>query len=154
MMTKLELKVPPLLLVLIFATLMWLFQPFFQIKVYDPLVAQALFIFFECVGGLIILMGALAFKKAETTVNPTKPETTSSLVKMGIYHFTRNPMYLGMACCLIGWGFYLSNPNALVFILGFILYINRFQIKPEEKILTDMFQQEFIDYCTSVRRWL
>ena len=153
-MTKLELKIPPLLLVLIFATLMWLFQPFLPVKLYGQFVAQLLFVFFALVGGLIIFTGALAFKKAQTTVNPTKPETTSSLVKIGIYHFTRNPMYLGMACCLIGWGFYLSNPNAIIFILGFIFYINRFQIKPEEKILTDMFQQEFIDYCTSVRRWL
>lgn len=154
MMNTLELKIPPLLLVLIFATLMWFTHFFFQITLIEEYVALIGFVFFEALGLIIILTGALAFKKLQTTVNPTKPETTSSLVKVGIYAITRNPMYLGMMCCLIGWGIYLANPIAIIFIVGFILYLNRFQIEPEEKILTNIFKQEFIDYCASVRRWI
>jgi protein-S-isoprenylcysteine O-methyltransferase Ste14 len=153
-MTKLELKIPPLLLVLIFATLMWLLPLFNQTIFINENITIALFLFFEVSGLVIILIGALAFKKAQTTVNPTKPETSSSLVKTGIYTITRNPMYLGMVTCLIGWGIYLGNPNSLFFIIGFILYMNQFQIKPEEKMLTTIFKQEFIDYRASVRRWI
>lgn len=154
MMSKLALKIPPLLLVFIFATLMWLCQFALPISLYNQSVAQLLMAVFELVGGGIILTGALAFKQAQTTVNPTKPEATTALVKGGIYQYTRNPMYLGMLCCLLGWGLYLANPVTLLFILGFILYINRFQIKPEEQMLTQLFQQEFIDYSASVRRWI
>lgn len=153
-MKQLELKVPPLLLVLVFAILMWLSHSYFQLALLPKETSLALFILFELFGLVIILSGALAFKLAQTTVNPTKPETTSSLVKSGIYKITRNPMYLGMASCLIGWGMHLSNPNSVFFIIGFIIYINQFQIKPEEKMLSKIFKQDFIDYCASVRRWI
>jgi protein-S-isoprenylcysteine O-methyltransferase Ste14 len=153
-MNKLELKIPPLLLVIIFATLMWIFHSFFEKTLFSENIAITLLFLFEISGLVIILMGVLAFKKLQTTVNPTTPEATSSLVKTGIYTITRNPMYVGMLCCLIGWGLYLGNPNSVIFIIGFILYINRFQIKPEEKMLINMFGQEFIDYCASVRRWI
>ncbi|MDG1750226.1 MAG: isoprenylcysteine carboxylmethyltransferase family protein [Thalassotalea sp.] len=133
---------------------MWLFHSFFQIILFSENIAITLFSLFVISGLVIVITGALAFKKVQTTVNPTKPEATSSLVKTGIYTITRNPMYLGMASCLMGWGLYLGNPNSIIFIIGFILYINRFQIKPEEKMLTKMFDQEFIDYCASVRRWI
>lgn len=153
-MTNLELKIPPLILVLIFATLMWLFHQSFTISLLVSNTALYLLLFFVSCGLLIIIAGVLAFQKAQTTVNPTKPETSSTLVKNGIYNVTRNPMYVGMASILIGWGFYLANPGALVFVLGFIFYMNHFQIRPEEKILTNLFGQAFVDYCTTVRRWL
>ncbi|MDT0603853.1 methyltransferase family protein [Thalassotalea castellviae] len=153
-MTTLTLKIPPLLLVLIFATLMWLCQLALPLTLYDRNIAQPLMVLFVLIGGTIILTGAFAFKQAQTTVNPTKPETTTALVTNGIYQYTRNPMYLGMLCCLLGWGFYLANPMTILLILGFIFYINHFQIKPEEQMLTQLFHQEFIDYCASVRRWL
>lgn len=154
MMNTLELKIPPLLLVLIFATLMWLCSHYLQINLLQENLAIVLFTFFEVLGLTIILLGVFTLKKLQTTVNPTKPETTSSLVKVGIYAITRNPMYLGMMCCLTGWALYLANPITVIFIVGFIYYLNRFQIEPEEKILTNIFKQEFIDYCASVRRWI
>jgi protein-S-isoprenylcysteine O-methyltransferase Ste14 len=153
-MPNLELKIPPLILVLIFGTLMWLFHLSFTISLLASDIALILLLFFVSFGLIIIISGVLVFQKAQTTVNPTKPETSSSLVKSGIYNFTRNPMYVGMASVLTGWGFYLSNPGSLAFMLGFILYMNHFQIRPEEKVLTRLFGQEFVDYCTTVRRWL
>lgn len=154
MMSTLELKIPPLLLVLIFATLMWITPLYWQFNLLQESVTLVLFTCFVVIGLFIILIGVLTFKKCQTTVNPTKPEMTSSLVKVGIYTITRNPMYLGMTSCLVGWGFYLANPITVCYILGFIFYLNRFQIAPEEKTLTIIFKQEFIDYCTKVRRWI
>lgn len=154
MMSTLELKIPPLLLVLIFATLMWITPLYWQFNLLQKSVTVVLFTCFVVIGLFIILIGVLTFKKCQTTVNPTKPEMTSSLVNVGIYTMTRNPMYLGMTSCLVGWGFYLTNPLTVFYILGFIFYLNRFQIAPEEKTLTIIFKQEFIDYCTKVRRWI
>ena len=36
----------------------------------------------------------------------------------------------------------------------FVLYMNRFQIEPEERALTAKFGEQFREYARSVRRWL
>jgi protein-S-isoprenylcysteine O-methyltransferase Ste14 len=63
-------------------------------------------------------------------------------------------MYLGLLFVLIGWGLYLANVLAFLFLPAFILYMNRFQIEPEERALTALFGQEFLEYASRVRRWI
>jgi protein-S-isoprenylcysteine O-methyltransferase Ste14 len=75
-------------------------------------------------------------------------------VTSGIYGFTRNPMYLGMLFVLIGWALYLGNALALLLLPVFIFYMNRFQIEPEERVLTTLFGPEFLEYASRVRRWI
>jgi protein-S-isoprenylcysteine O-methyltransferase Ste14 len=96
----------------------------------------------------------VAFRRAQTTITPLKPETASSLVSTGIYGFTRNPMYLGLLTVLIGWAVYLAAPFALFGPLFFWLYIGRFQIVPEERALSALFGDRFTQYTAKVRRWL
>ena len=67
---------------------------------------------------------------------------------------TRNPMYLGFLLVLLGWAIYLSNVLAFLLLPAFILYMNRFQIYPEEKALASLFGEEFASYKSRVRRWL
>ena len=83
-----------------------------------------------------------------------KPGETTALVAVGVYKLTRNPMYLGMLLMLIGWAIFLSNVVAFAFLPVFVLYINRFQIEPEERVLALKFGSEFAAYQTRVRRWL
>ena len=109
---------------------------------------------FAVAGTLISLAGVMAFRIANTTVNPRQPGKTSSLVTSGIYRFTRNPMYVGFTCWLIAWSVLLANLYALPLVIGFIVYIDHYQIKPEEKILEGIFGDEFLDYKNRVRRWL
>jgi protein-S-isoprenylcysteine O-methyltransferase Ste14 len=63
-------------------------------------------------------------------------------------------MYLGLAVILIAWAVLLANPISLVVVPFFIVYMNRFQIIPEEKVLNLLFETEFKRYRTQVRRWL
>ena len=98
--------------------------------------------------------GVLAFRRARTTLNPTKPEQASSLVRSGVYRVTRNPMYVGLLCVLVAWAVFLSSAWALLGPLIFVLYIGRFQIAPEERALTRLFGREYADYRARVRRWL
>jgi len=72
----------------------------------------------------------------------------------GIYRFTRNPMYVGLALVLLGWAALLSSPWALLGPLVFVLYINRFQIAPEERVLSAKFGAAYTEYIARVRRWL
>jgi len=105
------------------------------------------------VGALLDAIALVHFLRRRTTVNPLKPESASALVTGGIYRLTRNPMYLGLATLLLAWAIYLGNLAALAGVPLFILYMNRFQIAPEERALEARFGAEYIAYRARVRRW-
>lgn len=105
-------------------------------------------------GIAIAMLGVLEFRKARTTVNPTNPDGTSSIVASGIYRWSRNPMYVGFLLVLLGWGVYLANLVAILLVPGFVLYMNRFQIQPEERALENKFGAAYTRYKQGVRRWL
>ena len=96
----------------------------------------------------------VSFRRAKTIVNPTKPDATSSLVVSGIYKYTRNPMYMGFVLVLLGWAAFLSNLSAMALVPVFIVYMNRFQIQPEERVLSSLFPHEYPAYRAKVRRWV
>src|SRR5262245_16822405 len=81
---------------------------------------------------LVALAGVVPLAKAKTTVNPLQPDAASAVVSSGIYRLTRNPMYLGMLMLLAGWAAFLANAVALVPLALFVVYMNRYQILPEE----------------------
>ena len=104
-------------------------------------------------GALVVVSGVFAFRRAGTTVDPTRPQAASSLVNTGIYRFSRNPMYLGMLLGLLGWAAWLTSLLAAFLVVGFVGYMNRFQIAPEERTLAAKFGAEFSAYKSRVRRW-
>ncbi len=106
------------------------------------------------VGALIAVAGVVSFRRAHTTVNPTTPARASSLVVSGIYQFTRNPMYLGFTLILLALAVFFSNALAVALVLCFVLYLDRFQIRPEERALARLFPEEFAGYKARVRRWM
>jgi protein-S-isoprenylcysteine O-methyltransferase Ste14 len=63
-------------------------------------------------------------------------------------------MYLGLLLLLLAWTVHLSNLTAPVFLPAFVLYMNRYQIQPEERALASLFAGEFPKYCATVRRWV
>lgn len=153
LLNALELKVPPVALTFMFAALMWF------VSTYSPLAVAlpwqgALSLIFCGIGLSIALAGILPFRQAKTTVNPLTPEATTVMVTSGIYRFSRNPMYLGFFLTLVGWATYLSHVLAFALLPLFVLYLNRFQILPEERTLAAKFPHAFATYRNSVRRWL
>lgn len=100
------------------------------------------------------LAAVQSFRRARTTVNPLSPHACSVLVTSGVFRFSRNPMYLALFLALGGWGLYLANAFALLLAFAFVLYMDRFQIRPEERVLQRAFGQAFADYRRRVRRWL
>jgi protein-S-isoprenylcysteine O-methyltransferase Ste14 len=157
-MSKLELKIPPPVVAAFTAGAMWIAARWIGLSGLfagvppDWRIGAALFI--ALIGLGFDLTGVLGFIRAKTTVNPLKPERSAALVTGGIYRITRNPMYVGMALILLAWAIYLGSGTALVGPLAFALYITRFQIQPEERVLAGRFGSEFESYCARVRRWL
>ena len=153
-MSTLELKIPPPLVALLIGVAMWFLArsgPSLEL----PLFARAAaFIVIALLGGALAIAGDLEFKRARTTINPFKPDNTTSLVTSGIYGLTRNPMYVGLTLGLVGWAAFLCSASALAGPVAFVLYIARFQIMPEERILAAKFGATYGDYTSRVRRWL
>jgi protein-S-isoprenylcysteine O-methyltransferase Ste14 len=106
------------------------------------------------VGAAITFAGASALHAAGTTLLPMRPQRTTALVTTGIYKWSRNPMYLGLAAALVGWAAFLSAAWSLLGPVLFVLYVHRFQIQPEERVLTELFGAEYLNYTRRVRRWL
>lgn len=153
-MRALELKMPPPVLALALGMGMWgIAQLDFSIPA--PRMARLATAAILALVGVAVAIGAVAsFWRAGTTINPTKPETTSALVRSGVYRLTRNPIYLGDVFLLLAWAVFLSSVLALLGPLAFALYIDRFQILPEERALAKKFGAEYAAYRAKVRRWL
>lgn len=149
-----ELRIPPPLVALAAALLMWVLSeavPAAGIRVPGTGVIA---IVLAALGFVIAGFGAVSFRRAGTTIDPHTPEKSSALVVRGIYRYSRNPMYLGIALVLLGWVVFLSNLLALLVLPAFILYLNRYQIAPEERALEARFGEDYRRYKRSVRRWL
>lgn len=154
MLQALENKVPPPLVALVFGGLMG--GASLGLPGLDLAWGTRLLLALPLIGAglLFVLAGGVSFRRARTTVNPLKPEAASALVTSGIYRYTRNPMYVGFALWLLAWGLYLASPLVLLGVLGFVLYMNRLQIAPEERALGRLFGAAFVAYRQRVRRWL
>jgi len=154
MMRALELKIPPVGLFLLTGLAMWLVNRFFPEFHWMFPGKEIIAGFFSACSALAGVGGMIAFRRACTTVNPTTPEAASCLVRNGIYRISRNPMYLALLFLLIGWAIMLANPMNLLLLPVFVLYMNRFQILPEERMLLSLFGSDYSVYQQSVRRWL
>lgn len=154
MLTWLERKVPPVAVTLILALAMWWFADRlpgvgWPAAILRPLAAAC------AIAGLTLgWLGVAAFRRARTTVTPIAVESASSLVAVGVYRFTRNPMYAGMALMLTGWAIWLAVPALLLGPAALVLYLSRFQIIPEERALRAKFGSAYDVYQRRVRRWV
>jgi len=150
----LKLIIPPPGYMLIFAGCMWLLNQHF------PLVQLVSSPWNKV--GLVIIATALSldlsslflFFKRKTSPNPFNPDSASKLVTSGMYQYTRNPMYVGLALLLTGWAIYLGSLTPFLLIPLFIVVITVQQIIPEEEILAVKFGAKYEQYKQSVRRWL
>jgi protein-S-isoprenylcysteine O-methyltransferase Ste14 len=94
------------------------------------------------------------FRRDHTTVEPFDPSKTSALVTDGPNALTRNPMYVGMAGLLTAHALFRGGWLTLLPVAGFVAVIDRFQIRPEEAALQELFGEDYAAYCRSTRRWV
>ncbi|WP_070967782.1 methyltransferase family protein [Vibrio sonorensis] len=153
-MKALELKIPPVVVFIVCVVLIHqISDEWLGMHVSLPFAGA---VFFACfvISGFVGLAGVYEFRKQQTTVNPIKVETAAKVVDSGIFARTRNPMYLGLALLLLGFAYWQQNIIALTVPILFVFYMNRFQIEPEERALTQLFGDDYLDYQNRVRRWI
>ena len=154
-MSDLELKIPPPAVLALCGVLAW----FIARSVDSPLdipdvVATSCALLLALLGCALALSAILGFRSAQTTIDPMKPDSSTSLVTSGVFRFTRNPMYLALLLVLAGWVVYLGSVVATMVLAVFVMYISRFQIRPEERILESKFGAVYAQYRAQVRRWI
>jgi len=101
------------------------------------------------------LTAGLAFYymiKAGTNVDVRKPAKT--IVTVGIYSYTRNPMYLSMVILLIAFTFLANALWIAISIPFFIVIMQKGVIEREEAYLENKFGEEYLRYKNRVRRWI
>lgn len=149
-----QLKIPPVVIFFLSIGLVfggyYVFPELVYKFEYQTLISRIIL----AIGVLVAFSGIISFRLKGTTVDPTKPNKASSLVTTGVYRYTRNPMYLGMAFILLGGILRIGNPVAIVGLVFFVWYLTQFQIKPEERALQELFGEEYDDFCSRVRRWI
>ena len=154
MMTVLENRIPPPIVMVVTALAMW------ALSWVTPTIPIPAAIRYGVAGVLFVIgVGAAGlafslFRRAGTTTNPVAIDNASSLVTTGIYAFTRNPMYAGLTMLLVIFAVLLSNAWLLLGPVLFMLYITRFQIIPEERVMQAKFGPAYDAYRARVRRWL
>ena len=149
-----HLKVPPPIVTAISMMLMWFVATLVPQYAIDIPGKSVLAIVIAAMGFAIGLPAIRLFRHQGTTVDPRYPDRSEALVVKGIYRYTRNPMYVGFAMLASAWMVWLGNPVNIAVLVGFIVYITRFQIMPEEKALAEKFGSDYALYKESVRRWL
>lgn len=107
---------------------------------------------FVVVGFLLSFAGAGVFLRRGTAIIPFKP--ASQLVTSGVYRWTRNPMYLGMALIYVGLSLVLDSVAALVLLTVVIAIVHRRVIAREEAYLKRAFGNEYVAYKKRVRPWI
>jgi protein-S-isoprenylcysteine O-methyltransferase Ste14 len=145
-------KVLPAVYLLMTLIVMWLmhyFAPVYQ-YVHEPLAYAGIAPVFLGIG--IAAASAGLFRRAGTGILPFDAATT--LVTTGFYRYSRNPMYLGMFLMLAGSAFLLGSIGALLPVMIFVLIIRNHFVLGEERFLEASFGQQYLEYQSTVRRWL
>jgi protein-S-isoprenylcysteine O-methyltransferase Ste14 len=152
-MEKLELRLPPALIAVVFASLMYFTARLLPVGAFEFFGRQWLQWALLAMAFLTGLLAVLRFLREGASLNPHHPEYAKKLVTGGIYNYSRNPMYLSLLLLLLAWGLYLGNAFNTLLAALFVGYMNRFQIGPEEQVLASRFGAAYRQYCTLVRRW-
>ena len=110
-------------------------------------------------GAALIIVGValivLARRELARRGQPTDPgRPTTKVVATGVFSVSRNPLYLGAVCFLVGVALAVNLPWALVLLLPSLVACHYVLIAPEERYLVAKFGEEYRVYAATVHRWI
>ena len=147
-----ETKIPPPIVTFLFGLSIYFSRGIFQaVEIKHSFYIGILLLI---LGLAVLIFAVRLFRKDKTTVNPLSPEQATKLVRDGIFKYSRNPMYLGMALILCSIAVFFNLIGGVVMVALFCFYITKFQIIPEERAMSNLFSQDFDKYKEATRRWI
>lgn len=103
-------------------------------------------------GSVILAICLWQFVKSGQNPEPWKP--TPELIVTGLYRYSRNPMYLGMALLQLGIGALIANGWVMLSTPAAMWLVYKIAIAPEEVYLRGLFGDDYLQYTQQVGRWL
>lgn len=143
-------RIPPPLLTLAIGLAMWFLAEGTAPSLPRTAAAVAAFL----AAALFGLPALRAFRRADTTINPVRIDRASALVTGGIYRFSRNPMYVSLTLMLAALALWLGGVRVWAGPCVLALWLDRFQIRPEERAMAARFGPDYAAYRARVRRWV
>lgn len=144
--------VPPPVILAVWAALTYLSQRFLALPFPFPdavgVVGRGLLI----AGVFVCLWAIAAFARHDTVVHHGARART--LITNGPFHFSRNPIYLGMVILAIGVGLVYRSSWALLLVAPLVLALQSLSIVREERYLEQEFGERYARYRQDVRRWI
>ena len=136
------------------------FVPYLLVRNKLPYLTSHPFQFLQYVGIVIGFLGILIMTHCiirfathgQGTLSPADP--TKRLVISGLYHYSRNPMYVGVMLILIGEAVFCQSVSLWVYCAVIFTAFQLFIVFWEEPRLKNDFGEEYVDYCRKVRRWV
>jgi len=104
--------------------------------------------------GLLVLLWCVRdfYVAGKGTLAPWDPPR--SLVTVGLYRFSRNPMYVGVLLILIGWTAAFRTRALLIYTIAVAILFHLRVIMFEEPWLARTFARDWPSYKSRVPRWL
>lgn len=76
------------------------------------------------------------------------------LVSVGLYKWSRNPMYVAVAVVLTGWNVWYASPVLGAYAVAVVVAFHLRVVLYEEPRLASQFGEEWANYKRRVRRWV
>ena len=111
------------------------------------------------VGLLLVVVGTLGllwcvrdfYLSGKGTLAPWAPP--QNLVVVGLYRYSRNPMYVAVALILFGWAIAFLSIGLLAYALAVVVAFHLRIVFGEELWLAQRHGAAWQQYTRSVRRW-
>ena len=149
---KLVQLVPPPAIALILLLLGFLGSKLFVPLHFIVFQSYTLGLIITIIGLGLILWAALLFILAKTPIRPH--QTPKKLVTKGPYQFSRNPMYLGILCILLGCSLWQATLGVYLAAGIYFLFMDWVIVPQEEKTVKKSLGQPYLVYKKRVHRWL
>lgn len=146
------LKFPPPFLVIIAIGCAWLAELARPLPITDSEALWSVGVVIMAFALLITLIALLHFFEARTHVEPWHPTTT--IIRKGVYRFSRNPIYLAFCIATVGAGMVLNSWWVVASVTVLKSLLEHLVISREETYLEEKFGDDYLAYKRRVRRWI
>lgn len=142
---------PPLIFLFFLGSGVWLDSPWMdgELASLSAMVAGGCLL---AAGLALIIVAGIGHFAVGTHVEPWKP--TSAVVDTGIYAYSRNPMYLGMAIGQVGVALAAASLAGALSVVLSVAVVRWYVIGREERYLEAKFGEPYLAYKSRVRRWI